>query len=167
MDPSRPVNVVHSGVLYPDVRNPDQFLEAVASLKAASALVAIGVLLAFFAGVFRYVDQHFHTPETFIERSTELADNADVRERIFNGLRDEIISLAEGDDEVDDEGGSSLLGSLGDEGDDGDEFEIADPVTEARIARDQVIEEILLDVLDSELYRETFESTTHKGQRRH
>ena len=65
---------------------------------AASGLVAIGVLAALFAGVFRYVDDHFHNPENFLANTETLADNADVRERLFNEFRTEIIALAEGED---------------------------------------------------------------------
>ena len=54
------------------------------------------MLFALFAGVFRYVDGHFYNAETFLENNAELADNADVREFLFQGFRDEIIQLAEG-----------------------------------------------------------------------
>ena len=121
----------------------------------ASGLVTIGVLLALFAGVFRYVDQHFHTPEIFLENTSELATNADIRERLFNGFRSEIIALAEGDvpDEADGE-----LGSL---------FEddaAFDPITEERITRDQAIEEVLLDVFDSETYDRVFADALSRTQ---
>ena len=88
------------------------------------------MLLALFAGVFRYVDQHFHTPETFLENTSDLAANADIRERLFVGFRTEIIALAEGDIEDEAEIG---FGSLIDDADEA----AFDPVTEERIARDR------------------------------
>ena len=122
----------------------------------ASGLVAIGVLLALFAGVFRYVDQHFHTPETFLENTSELANNANVRERLFEGFRTEIIALADGDvlDEPD-TGLDSLLD---------DDEDVLDPITEERIARDQAIEEVLLDVFDSSAYDQVFAAALSRTQ---
>ena len=113
--------------------------------------MAIGVLLALLAGVFRYTDQHFHTADTFIKNTTSLRDNADVRERIFAGFRTEIIRLADGDaiDEIDE---PIDLGSIGND----DISEVLDPVTDARIERDQAIESILIETLDSDLYNEAF-----------
>lgn len=113
--------------------------------------MAVGVLLALFAGVFRYVDDHFYSPETFLENTASLADNADIRERLFDGFRDEIIRLAEGEPDVEEEASSSISDFLNEEEDD-----VLDPVTEAQIARDQGIEEVLLDVFDSDLYDEVF-----------
>jgi hypothetical protein len=115
------------------------------------------VLLALFAGVFRYVDQHFHTPETFLENTSELAANADIRERLFVGFRTEIIALAEGDIEDEAEIG---FGSLIDDADEA----AFDPVTEERIARDQAIEEVLLDVFDSEIYDWAFAAALSRAQ---
>ena len=118
---------------------------------AASGLVAIGVLAALFAGVFRYVDDHFHTPENFLANTETLADNADVRERLFNGFRTEIIALAEGED-------LTAVDDATEEADDEDEVvEDSTPVTDAQIERDQAIEEILLDAFDSELYGQMFD----------
>ncbi len=115
------------------------------------------MLLALFAGVFRYVDQHFHTPETFLENTSELAANADIRERLFVGFRTEIIALAEGDIEDEAEIG---FGSLIDDADEA----AFDPVTEERIARDQAIEEVLLDVFDSEIYDWAFAAALSRAQ---
>lgn len=123
----------------------------------ASGLVAIGVFLALFAGVFRYVDQHFYTAETFLENTSELSTNADIRERLFEGFRSEIISLAEGD--VEDEVDSGFGSLLDDEGD-----APLDPITEERIARDQAIEEVLLDVFDSETYDRAFAAALSRTQ---
>lgn len=128
------------------------------------------MLCALFAGVFRYIDDHFHTPETFFENTQSLADNADVRERLFNGFRAELISIADGVDlnapvvdDPDAEADDDPLGSLG--GDDaGDEAAADDatvdpsvPITDARVERDQAIEEVLLDVFDSDLYDQVFD----------
>lgn len=101
--------------------------------------------------MFRYVDQHFHSPETFLENTAELADNADIRERLFEGFRDEIIRIADGEPEEEES-----EGSIADFFDEDDEALEVDPVTEQRILRDQTIEQILLDVFDSELYDQTF-----------
>ena len=120
----------------------------------ASGLVAIGVLCALFAGVFRYVDQHFHTPETFLENTGQLADNADVRQRLFEGFRGEIISLAEGD----------VFDETAEEADVVEEEDTTEPVTEEQILRDQTIEAILLDVFDSDLYQQTFSSALERTQ---
>jgi hypothetical protein len=126
------------------------------------------------AGVFRYVDNHFHTPTTWFEDNQSLADNADVRERLFDGFRTELIALAEGQDpaevvlddpgdtqddtadSTDDDAGDDAATDAGD-----DEPGATDPtvpVTDERIERDQGIEEILLDVFDSDLYDEVFDS---------
>lgn len=122
---------------------------------AASGLVAIGVLAALFAGVFRYVDDHFHNPENFLANTETLADNADVRERLFNGFRTEIIALAEGEDLT--ATGDDAEATGGDADEDAEEVvDEATPVTDAEIERDQAIEEILLDTFDSDLYREVF-----------
>lgn len=122
----------------------------------ASGLVAIGVLLALFAGVFRYVDQHFYTTETFLENTSELATNADIRERLFVGFRSEIIALAEGDVE---EEADSAFGSLLE-----DDVAAPDPITAERIARDQAIEAVLLDVFDSEIYDQAFAAALGRTQ---
>jgi len=127
----------------------------------ASGLVAIGVLLALFAGVFRYVDQHFHTIDTFLEDSSDLATNADIRERLFEGFRSEIITLADGD--VVEEPETSLDTDLGDLLGDDDE-EVLDPITEERILRDIAIEEILLDVFDSSTYDQVFAAALARTQ---
>lgn len=112
--------------------------------------MAIGVLLAVFAAVFRYADQHFYTADTFVENTESLAGNAEIRERIFAGFREEIIRLADGDEPVEPEPSFPLSSN------DDEPIFGADPVTDARIERDQAIEAILLDVLDSDLYREVF-----------
>ncbi len=122
----------------------------------ASGLVNIGVLFALFAGVFRYVDQHFHTPAAFLENTSELAGNAEIRERLFDGFRSEIITLADGDvvaPEVD-----VLEDLLAEDAADDDQFvdPVIDPVTQERIARDQAIEEVLLDVFDSAEFNQVF-----------
>lgn len=110
------------------------------------------MLLALFAGVFRYVDQHFHSPETFLENTSELATNAEIRERLFEGFRSEIIALAEGD--VQEQAAESDLDDLF--GDDAEDTDLPDPVTQAQIDRDQAIEEVLLDVFDSPTYDQAF-----------
>lgn len=112
------------------------------------------MLLALFAGVFRYVDQHFHTPDTFLENTSGLATNAEIRERLFGGFRTEIIALAEGDVVEEAETG---LGNLL-------EDDLPDPITEEQIARDQAIEEVLLDVFDSATYDRTFASALGRSQ---
>lgn|GEM_PF-637888 len=125
----------------------------------ASALVAVGVLLALFAGVFRYVDQHFYDADRFLETNAQLADNADMRQFLFDGFRDEIIELAEGEPEEED---------LSSELDDllaGDAEDAApDPVTEAKIARDEAIEDILGVVFDSDLYDDMFDAELARTQ---
>lgn len=118
--------------------------------------------------MFRYADQHFYDPEVFLENTVELAANADIRERLFDGFRSEIISLAEGDAVAEE---PDVLEGLLDEDDpaldpddgdaagagDGADAELApDPVTQERIERDQGIEEVLLDVFDSEEFTTTF-----------
>lgn len=115
------------------------------------------MLLALFAGVFRYVDQHFHTPETFFENTSELATNADIRERLFNGFRTEIIAFADGD--VAEEPDTGTGGFLDDE-----EEVVLDPITEERIARDQAIEAVLLDVFDSNDYDQAFAAALTRTQ---
>lgn len=110
-----------------------------------------------FAGVFRYVDQHFFTPETFFENTSELATNADIRERLFSGFRSEIIALADGDLE---EESNTGLGSLLDD----EQEDVLDPITEERIARDQAIEEVLLDVFDSAAYDQVFAAALTRTQ---
>lgn len=119
-------------------------------------MVALGVLAALFAGVFRYVDQHFHTPETFIENTATLGDNADIRERLFEGFRTEIIAIADGEDltavAADDEDAADGGGDDAEEA----EPEPDVPITDERIERDQAIEAILLDTFDSDLYTEVF-----------
>lgn len=119
---------------------------------AASVLVTVGVLLALIAGLSRYIDGHFHDPEVFVENTESLADDADVRERIFQGLRDEIITLADGDVVEEEASESDGLEELFGSTDDGE----PDPITDARIERDLAIEAILLNALDSDLYRESF-----------
>lgn len=111
--------------------------------------MAIGVLAALFAGVFRYVDDHFHTPENFVANTETLADNADVRERLFDGFRTEIIALAEGED-------LTAPDPADEDGADDEVVDEASPVTDAQIERDQAIEEILLDAFDSDVYRQMF-----------
>lgn len=111
------------------------------------------MLCALCAGVFRYVDQHFHTPESFLENTAQLADDADVRVRLFEGFREEIISIADGDLEEEDEDTGSLADFLEEED---DEEDINDPVTAERNARDEVIEQVLLDVFESPLYEAAF-----------
>ncbi len=117
--------------------------------------------------MFRYVDDHFHTPESFIETTTPLADNADVRERLFDGFRTEIIALAEGRDldaepepeaEADPDQEADPDDEEGGETDDETQVDAEDdgPITEAENERNQAIEDILLDVFESDLYRETF-----------
>ena len=131
----------------------------------ASGLVAIGVLCALFAGVFRYIDTHFHDPGAFVENTVSLADNAEVRERIFEEFRAEIVSIDEGinldelEAEADAEDGEAADDAEqedepADDADDDEEVNTA--ITEAIVARDEGIEEILLDALDSELYQEVF-----------
>ncbi|MEM7093176.1 MAG: hypothetical protein AAF567_09255 [Actinomycetota bacterium] len=152
---------------------------------AASGLVAVGVLAALFSGVFRYIDDHFHSPETFFVDTESLADNADVRERLFNGFRAEIIAIANGEavDGVDPLAGpSSSADEPEDEGDADpadpaaeDDAEATDeatdeaaaidvPVTDERIERDQAIESILLDVFDSDLYNTMFDAQLARVQ---
>lgn len=117
------------------------------------------MLLALFAGVFRYADQHFYDAEMFLENTTELAANADIRERLFEGFRSEIIFLADGDAPAEE---PDVLEGLIDDDDpalddeDEDTEDVPDPVTQERIARDQGIEEVLLDVFDSEEFTTTF-----------
>ncbi|MDG1087461.1 MAG: hypothetical protein P8P20_06990, partial [Acidimicrobiales bacterium] len=112
------------------------------------------MLLALFAGVFRYVDQHFHTPDTFLENTSGLATSAEIRERLFDGFRTEIIALAE--DDVVEEAETGLGNLL--------EDDLPDPITEEQIARDQAIEEVLLDVFDSATYDRTFASALGRSQ---
>lgn len=121
-------------------------------------MVTIGVLLALFAGVSRYVDQHFFNQDTFVENTTTLATNATIRERLFDGFREGVIAMADGETEVDSD---ALLGS---EDDDEDEGVVLDPVTAERNARDEAIEQILLDVFDSQLYSRTFDTALAKTQ---
>lgn len=106
--------------------------------------------------MFRYVDQHFHTPETFIENTATLGDNADIRERLFEGFRTEIIAIADGEDltavAADDEDAADGGGDDAEEA----EPEPDVPITDERIERDQAIEAILLDTFDSDLYTEVF-----------
>ena len=122
--------------------------------------MAIGVLAALFAGVFRYVDDHFHDPDNFLVNTETLADNADVRERLFDGFRTEIISIAEGvdlnapvDEATDDDADAAA-----DDAADGPATATDDdtPVTDAQIERDQAIEEVLLDAFDGEIYQQMF-----------
>jgi len=120
--------------------------------------VAIGVLCALFAGVFRYVDQHFHAPETFLENNSELASNADVRQRLFEGFRSEIIAFADGKIDAN---GDPINAESEDEDDTTDEL---DPITEERILRDQAIEEILLNVFDSDEYDTVFTNALERSQ---
>jgi len=110
------------------------------------------VLFALFAGVFRYVDQHFHNPETFFENNSDLAVNADIRQHLFDGFRDEIISIADGDIEEEENQASGLPDLF----DDDEAEEDIDPVTQARTDRDQAIEKILGEVFDSPAYFDTF-----------
>lgn len=126
---------------------------------AASGLVALGVLCALLAGVFRYVDDHFHTAETWFEDNQSLADNAEVRERLFGGFRSELIALADGQDpSATAEGDAAELGEVTEAVEEPPVADPTVPVTDERIERDQGIEEVLLDVFDSELYDEVFEA---------
>ena len=130
----------------------------------ASGLVALGVLCALLAGLFGFVNSHFHSPETFVDNNAALADNADVRERLFDGFRAEIVAIAEGRElgeqveEADDAATSeSDNADESDESDEADEsIDDADPITDATIARDQAIEAVLFDTFDSELYADVF-----------
>lgn len=107
--------------------------------------------------VFSYVDSHFHDENAFVANTETLADNAAVRERVFDGFLEEITRLADGDS-VGDVGSSSVfddepdVGSLF--GDDG-----LDPETDERIARNQSIEATIIAVMDTPLYREVFVSS--------
>jgi len=105
--------------------------------------------------VFSYVDSHFHDEDTFVANTEALADNAAVRERVFNGFLDEITQLADGD-VVDD---SALLSD--DEPGAGSLFgdDPLDPETDERIARNQSIEATIIAVMDTPLYREVFLSS--------
>lgn len=120
------------------------------------------MLLALGAGVFRYVDGHFHDPESFVANSAELAQDVEIRERIFAGLRAEIITLAEGEPIAEDSGSESSTGDLSELFD--TEEPAPAPITDEIIARDQGIEEVLLDALDSELYLDAFSGSLLAAQ---
>lgn len=114
------------------------------------------MLCALLTGVFRSVDNHFHDPEVFVENTASLADNAGVRERLFDGFRSEIIAIADG---VDLYAETPEEPELAEEITDPDVIvagEEAIPITDERIERDQAIEEILLDVFDSDDYDTLF-----------
>jgi len=138
---------------------PERWSRAIRRILA-SGLVAIGVLFALFAGVFRYVDQHFYDSDTFLADNAELVENADIRQFLFDNFRSEIISLAEGEVEED---LSSELDELLSAGDD-TEADGPDPVTQAKIDRDIAIEEILLAVFDSAAYDELFQRELSRTQ---
>lgn len=113
--------------------------------------MAVGVLCALFAGVFSYVDQHFFNEETFLANTASLADDVEIREHLFASFRDEIDVQARGDEP--DEGEEDRLGNLlGQDDADSD----SDPFTEERIAQDQAIERLLLDLFESEEYDQVF-----------
>jgi len=95
------------------------------------------------------VDQHFHSPETFLENTAELADNNEIRQRLFDGFRDEIIRLADGEPEP--ESDLATIGPLTTDEDDG-----LDPVTQEKVNRDIAIEGVLLDVFESDVYDQVF-----------
>ncbi len=121
------------------------------------------MLLAVGAGVFRYVDRHFHNSEIFVENSAELADDVEIREHIFAGLRAELIMLAERDPAIDDGvGDDASTGDLGDLFGTGEPDPT--PVTDEIIARDQGIEEVLLNALDSDLYQVAFTDSLRQAQ---
>ena len=137
---------------------PESWSNAIRRI-VASGLVAIGVLLTLFAGVFRYVDQHFHTPETFLENTSGLASNADLRERLAEGFRDEIIAIADGDaEEADPEPALDRDELLTDEDD------VADPITEAVNDRNEAIDIIVLNVLESDANERAFASALTRTQ---
>ena len=124
------------------------------------------MLAALFAGVFRYADDHFHDEAIFLENTAELGNNADVRERLFNGFRTGIIQLADGDASPEDAAADDAA-QADDDGviDLGDVNEL-DPVDAARNARDIAIEEILIDVFNRDAYDEAFLEaiTSARGQ---
>lgn len=122
---------------------------------AASALVTLGVLMALAGTIFSYVDSHYHDGEVFVANNEALADNAAIRERVFNGFIDEITTLADGDGVVnqpaatgDEPGVGSLFGD-----------DNLDPETDERIARNESIEATVIAVMDTPLYREVFLSS--------
>ena len=127
--------------------------------------MAVGVLCALFAGVFRYVDQHFHNPETFLANNLALGDNADIRERLFDGFREEIIRLADGDPLEAVEDDSSDIADLFDNEDDEDAEDIVlDPVTAERNARNEAIDLILVDVFETDAYNDVFTTALESTQ---
>lgn len=107
--------------------------------------------------VFSYVDSHFHDEETFIANNETLADNAAVRERVFDGFLAEITQLADGDGAAD----AGVTSAFDDEPDVGSLFgdDDLDPETDERIARNQSIEATIIAVMDTPLYRDVFLSS--------
>lgn len=111
--------------------------------------MAVGVLCALLATLFGYVDRHFHGQEQFVADNADLVSNPAIQERLFDGLREEILVLAGGFQGQEAEGQSDP-----DESDAtvNEAAEVStEPITEEQIAQAQAVEEILLDVFDAEL----------------
>lgn len=105
------------------------------------------------AGLFRYIDQHFHTPDNFVANSRVLVDDDKVRKRIFDGFTDEIDLIVEG---------ATAIAAPPAEGADSTSPRSSrlddkpDPVTEADVARSRGVEEAVIAVLDSNYYETVF-----------